>query len=133
MTGLGYITRIGLSILPRLLGDSTQAHIIYVAWGSGTTAFTTSSLMLGQERAREEFTPVMTAGKFRVYHAFTAITEAQDGYVWGEVGLFDASAGGNMLAAWLPSEDGINAVSYTLAEDDVVRPTITMKIETGSW
>ena len=133
MAGLGGITRIGLSILPRLLGDSSQAHVLYVAWGSAETTITASSLMLGQERQREQFTPTMFTDRFRVYHAFTAITEEQEGWVFAEIGLFDSVVGGNMLAIWLPSENGVDTVTYTLAEGDIVRPTVTIKIATGNW
>jgi len=134
MACIGILTRIGRSILPRLLGDSTKPHMLWVAWGTGETTATDSDVALGGEQFREAFVPTISGAKFTCVHLFTsAVTEAQDGLEWAEIGILDALVGGNLIWRGLLSTDGVIPQTKTLEEGDTLYTTIQFKIIQGTW
>lgn len=90
----GRIPAAGRAILARLLKDSDNPPAIYAAWGSGTATIADTDTGLGFEIARMRGTVTRTdADTATITAAFIVGTTG----TFSEMGLFDASTGGNML------------------------------------
>jgi len=115
----GQIVNEGFIVTGRCLYDSDASHPLYVAYGTGTTAVSSSDTSLESEvdrvlaTATEETDYVAEAttilGQSVVLSASFSITSD---VTPTEVGVFDASSGGNMLyRAVIPLADRRNLVT----------------------
>ena len=132
---LGIITQVGRSVLPDMLVDSDKAEVAYVAWGLGTTEAADRDFQMETEVARMAAT-VSRLGAYTLYlTANFTITEAQDGYDFTEVGVFDASVGGRMIYHGHQMGGGAQTelVARPVAEDDILAFQLQFLVDAGSW
>lgn len=111
------ITNIGLGILSKRLitqtGESggAQPEAKYLAWGTGNTAFavTQTALATASSEARTAGTTstVLTAVANDTYQNVGIIVSTQTQTIV-ELGQFDASSGGNMMARWVFTGIAVN-------------------------
>ena len=110
------LTTAGLNEVRNLLGDlSTPSGFTYLAYGTGTGAESASDTALGAEVDREQctgdekvtWTTFASNDTLRLWKIFTA---SSSGTI-GEVGIFNASTGGDMLARSLLSSENRDVYS----------------------
>ena len=126
----GRFTIAGRAILAKLLKDTDNPPAIYIAWGSGTATITDLDTALGFEIDRARGTITRTdADTYTVTHTFAAVPAG----TFSEMGLFDASSGGNMLYRGGYSTDSPTGVydveSLTIAADGSLALTISVNVK----
>ena len=131
----GQIVNDGLVIAGQCLYDVNASHPLYVAYGTGTTAVSAGDTALENEVDRVLATATeetdYVAGYAIIYGQSLVLKASFDitsSITPTEVGVFDASSGGNMLyRAVISSGDRRN-----LSSGDVWEVEVIIKVEQGT-
>jgi len=131
----GQIVNDGLVIAGQCLYDVNASHPLYVAYGTGTTAVSAGDTALENEVDRVLATATeetdYVAGYVTIYGQSLVLKASFDitsSITPTEVGVFDASSGGNMLyRAVISSGDRRN-----LSNGDVWEVEVIIKVEQGT-
>lgn len=90
----GIITNAGLPVVAdHIWGNGSGSYLLYVAYGTGTTAVTVYDTVMETEVARAEATVIDTSNRLNLQAAFTISGST----LVSEVGVFTALTGGIMV------------------------------------